>query len=163
MPRERRDAAVVLGCRVMAGGCPSTALARRIDLAARLYHAGVVPRVLASGGRRWHGHTEAEVIGRSLVAAGVPEDRVALELWSFTTVENGHYSAAWAERNGCREVVLATCAWHLPRALWIFRSFGLDASPPPPGFDRTPTPAPGVRFREGLRTVFDWSMLRRWR
>lgn len=163
MRREsRRDAVIVLGCRVLEDGTPSRALRRRIELAARLFDAGVAPRILASGGRRWSGHPEALVIAQELRARGVPQDRVAVELWSLTTLENGHYGAAWCEDQGCREVVLATCAWHLPRAQWIFRSFGIAAHAPPPGFDRTPPPPPRVRVGEGLRTLFDWSLRRRW-
>src|SRR5262245_15980530 len=55
---DRADAIVVLGCRVMPSGRPTTAAARRARTAAEAYFRGVAAHVVASGGRRWGGQIE---------------------------------------------------------------------------------------------------------
>jgi uncharacterized SAM-binding protein YcdF (DUF218 family) len=91
--QERADAIVVLGCRVLPSGRPTTAAARRAARAAQAYLEGVAPHIIASGGRRWGGAIEAEALRKELVRAGVPEGAVTRELWSLTTHENAIFSA----------------------------------------------------------------------
>src|SRR4051812_5966410 len=90
----RADALVVLGCKVGPSGRPGPALARRVATAARAFHAGVAPIVVASGGRRWGSPIEARAIRDDLVAAGVPAGAVLEELCSLCTYENALFSAA---------------------------------------------------------------------
>jgi uncharacterized SAM-binding protein YcdF (DUF218 family) len=125
------DAVVVLGCMVLPGGVPSDALGRRVRLGAEAYLRGAAQLVVASGGRQWHGHIEALCIRQGLVAAGVPESAIALELCSLSTVDNALYCARLLAERGARSVMIATSAWHLPRALADFGRFGVEAMAPP--------------------------------
>src|SRR5262249_24446497 len=121
---------VVLGCRVLPNGEPSGTLAVRARLAAQAFKAGVAPRIVAAGGRRWHGRSEAEAIARVLLRAGVPEHVILLQLWAQTTNENAVYTAALMKRQGgCGRVAIATSAWHMKRALANFRAAGLTPEP----------------------------------
>jgi uncharacterized SAM-binding protein YcdF (DUF218 family) len=152
--RERADAIVVLGCRVLPSGRLTTAAARRARTAAEAYLRGVASHIVASGGRRWGAQIEAEALRRELVHAGVPETAVTRELWSLTTHENAVFSAEILRRMGARSVAIVTCAWHTPRAIHDFRAAGVDA---------WGLPSAGVRagtlrsvYRTGHELVCTW-------
>ncbi|MBW2452969.1 MAG: YdcF family protein [Deltaproteobacteria bacterium] len=149
------DAIVVLGCAIRSSGVPSAALARRINLAFRAYEQGVAPRVIASGGRRWGDHVEAVLIARELVSRGVPEDAVFYELCSLSTRENCRFTAELLRKLGARRAMIATCAWHLPRAIGNFERLGVAAVSPPPSWLDTPPASMGVRVRERVCALAD--------
>jgi uncharacterized SAM-binding protein YcdF (DUF218 family) len=159
----KADAIAVLGCVVRESGRPSPPLARRVELGARLFALGVAPRVIVSGGRRWGDHVEATVMRDGLQAAGVPPAVIAMELCSLSTAENCLYVARWLEEHGLERVVVATCGWHLPRALAGFRRLGVEAAGPPPEWCNTPKPSTWLRSRERLCGWLDWGMMQRWR
>jgi uncharacterized SAM-binding protein YcdF (DUF218 family) len=119
-------------------------------LAARLYREGAASVVVASGGRAWGRHIEAVVMKRVLVAQGVGADDVLMELCSLNTFENGHYTAELLRARGAQSVLLATCGWHLPRALRSFRRFGVHAIAPPESWLDTPAPSAALRVREAV-------------
>jgi len=150
---SQADAIVVLGCMVRPGARPSPALARRTDLALYAYQQGVSQHIVASGGRRWHGHSEAETIASRLQAAGVPKQHVELELMSQTTVQNARYCAQVLPPES--RVMLATCRWHLARASRAFRRVGLNVIEPPASWDSTPPPGSLRRVREHLAGWLD--------
>lgn len=156
------DAIAVLGCVVRADGEPAPPLARRIALGARLFAEGVAPRVIVSGGRRWGDHVEAAVMRDGLRAAGVPDDAIAMDLWSLSTAENCLYVARWLAQEGLSRVVVASCRWHLPRAITGFRRLGVDAAAPPGDWCEGPRAPLWLRGRERVWTWLDWSMMRRW-
>jgi len=129
---EDLSAIVVLGCRAVldeAGRLRPGALAGRIDAAARLYELRGVARtvVVTSGGRRWEGGVEADVMQRELVLRGVPERAIVRERCSLSTRDNARFVfEALARRARERETVaLVTCDWHMPRASGLFRRVGL--------------------------------------
>ncbi|MFO0618613.1 MAG: YdcF family protein [Polyangiaceae bacterium] len=143
-------AIVVLGCRIDPSGRPGAAATRRADAALRAFRAGLAPRIVASGGRRWplrgalrdggapRSVAEASAMSRYLVAEGAPESALFRELASMNTAENAIYTRALLQRiTGDRaphaRVFVATCAWHLPRALEAFRRAGFDPTGLPAG------------------------------
>jgi uncharacterized SAM-binding protein YcdF (DUF218 family) len=104
---------------------------RRTQAAAEAWHravlAGSAPSlVIASGGRAWQGWVEADAMAEALVALGVPERAVLRERLSHTTHENAQYVAAQCGLRGIERVAIATCVWHLPRAVRLFQAEGLD-------------------------------------
>jgi uncharacterized SAM-binding protein YcdF (DUF218 family) len=127
----RVDAIVVLGCRVQPSGALSSPAQGRVIAAARAFGSGLAPLVVASGGRRWGGHIEARSMARELVRRGVPRGAIAEEICSLSTLENAIFTAALLRGFGARTVAIATCAWHMPRALDAFRAAGLDATASP--------------------------------
>ena len=120
------QALVLLGCPVGKQGLSPVAL-RRTETAARVWHAGALEIVVASGGRTWHGRVEADVLAEKLAELGVPRDAIVRERCSMNTTENAQYTARILERRGMDNAVVVTCAWHLPRALRAFHKHGLDA------------------------------------
>lgn len=163
MRRLKADAIAVLGCVVRHDGRPSAPLARRIALGARLFHEGVAPRVVVSGGRRWGDHVEAAVMRDGLRAAGVPAAAIAMELCSLSTAENCLYVTRWLRQRDLSRVLVASCAWHLPRALAGFRRLGVEALAPPEDWCGTPPASRWLRGRELACRLMDRAMMRRWR
>lgn len=155
------DAIVVLGCTVRSSGTPSAALARRIALAHRAFEQRVAPRVIASGGRRWGDHVEGVVIARELARLGVPEAAIVMELCSLSTRENCRYTAELLHTLGDRRALIATCAWHLPRALGNFERLGVAAVPPPLAWLDTPPASLGLRLRERVCAWADSAIMPR--
>ena len=87
---------------------------------------------------------------RELLAAGIPDGAVVMELCSLSTLDNCRYTAAaLAELGGCSALV-STCRWHLPRAIDAFARFGVVAWPPPRGWLCTPPASLTMRVRERL-------------
>lgn len=158
-PAERRcaDAIVVLGCRVSPSGRVTTTLAGRAEAAAAAYHAGIAPRVVASGGRRWGSSVEALALRDAMIGRGVPESAIVTELWSLTTYENAVFSAALLRSLGATSAVVVSCEWHLPRAIESFVAAGVDARP----WARASSPGLYDRYAERFRRAYDGLAMRR--
>lgn len=122
-----KDAIVVLGCRVGADGQAGGALLRRCRRAAAAFHDGLSPILLACGGRRWHGHAEADVMRRALSELGVPDAQVLCEARSLTTWGNAVHGGTVLRQLGARRIALVTCDFHQTRALRLFTEAGFDA------------------------------------
>jgi len=131
-------AVVLLGCRVGRNGALPGAARRRAARAAEAWHRGCAPVILVSGGRRWHGVSEADALRQQLVADGVPEEALVLERRSCSTRENARYAVDLLRARSATHIGVVSCDWHLPRAVWAFRrhglsAFGLPAVSPPVG------------------------------
>lgn len=121
------DAIVVLGCRPGESGRSDAALTRRAERAARAFREHGARAVIASGGRRWRGMSEAELLVDRLAAFGVPREAMVRELCSLSTLENAWYSAELLRAGGFAWPAVVTCDWHLPRALACFAAARVDA------------------------------------
>ena len=124
---EPPDAIVVLGCRPGGSQRGRAALSRRAERAARAFHEHHSAVIIASGGRRWRGAAEADLLADALVDSGVPRTAVVRELCSLSTIENAWYSAELLRTGGYLRPAIVTCDWHLPRALMCFSSVGVVA------------------------------------
>lgn len=118
-------AALVLGARVWQDGRPSLFLRQRVEAGAALYEHGLVPRLILTGaGHNREGLDETEAMFRTAVDLGVPE--AALE-----RDPRGHDTRASAlnarDGLGLTSVIVCSQEFHLPRAMWLCRSVGLDA------------------------------------
>jgi uncharacterized SAM-binding protein YcdF (DUF218 family) len=132
--RERArpaEVAVVLGARVLEGGVPSGALRARVEKAAALYHQGLVPRLLFSGGVGVHAPSEARVMREVALGLGVAPEACFLEEESHSTEENARLSTAWLRTRGLTRVVVVSDPYHLLRARQYFRLQGLEVATSP--------------------------------
>jgi uncharacterized SAM-binding protein YcdF (DUF218 family) len=105
VPMEKADALIVLG------GEP---LARPTE-AARLYRAGVAPRVFVTG------RGDAGTNRRILLEGGVPADRIVVESRAMTTRSNAGLLKPMLEAAGVRSALIVTSPFHTRRALATFR------------------------------------------
>lgn len=118
--------AIVLGARVFPDGRPSQALVDRVALGVRLVHEGLASSLVFTGGSPDDRPTEAEVMLRLALKAGVSEAACTLESASRSTFDNARTCAALLST---REVLLVTCDFHLYRACAQFRRHGFTVWP----------------------------------
>lgn len=131
------DVAIVLGAAVWDAE-PSPVFAARIDHAIALYRGGRVRRIVFTGGVGAGDRlAESEVARRYAVAAGVPEDRIAVETRSRITY--GNLVEARALLSGAKpRVLIVSDPLHMRRSVTMARDLGLDAHP---------APTPTTRYR----------------
>lgn len=126
---DRPDVIVVLGAALLPGGRASRALARRVRHAARLFHQGRARYLLVTGGATaGAAATEALAMRDLALAYGVPAERVVVEDRAHNTVENAAYCGRIMAARGWRRALIVTDAFHLPRALFLFRLMRIPAS-----------------------------------
>lgn len=144
----------------------------RLIHATGLYKAGKAPVILASGGAPRGGRPEAEQMRDILRVMGVPRSAIVLEPFSRNTHENAVYSAQLLRQRELRRVLLVTSAFHMRRAMGVFRAQGVEAIPAPTDFKRVvaegvvPSWLPGVgnlsRSTQALHEMFGYQVYR-WR
>ena len=99
-----------------AGGIVAlTGGAGRVDRALHLLADGQAGQLLLSG---IGGGSDLATIGR---LAGIDTqplaDRITVGRYAASTRGNGVETAAWADQNHIRSLIVVTAAWHMPRAL----------------------------------------------
>lgn len=116
--------ALVFGAGLAPGAVPSPVLAQRLDTAMALWRAGKVQAVLVSGDEVKPFHHETRAMRRYLLERGLPEvavlgDEAGLSTYDSCLRAHGVF--------GARRALLVTQRFHLPRALFIANSVGIDA------------------------------------
>lgn len=114
---------VILGCKVHLDGTPSIALQRRIEAGAALFHAGLAPEILVSGGSVNGSPNEATSMSQALQVLGVPDQAILLESTSQNTWENVLFCMPLISG----PAIVVSDDWHLPRALHLFERAGISA------------------------------------
>ena len=118
----RMQTALVFGAGVEPDGSPSAMLGDRLDVAVRLYRAGKVQRLLLTADDLPDDRETPAMLARVL-AAGVPRDRVLVDDRGFSTRDSCIRARTVF---GLRSATLVTQAYHLPRALFVCLSYGVD-------------------------------------
>ena len=120
------DVAIVLGTSptIEHGRYRNPFFERRMDAAARLYHAGKVRHLLLSGDNGRKDYDEPAWMRDALLARGVPAAALTLDCAGFRTLDTMARARAVF---GQTKVTLVTDDFHLPRALFLARVHGLDA------------------------------------
>ncbi len=129
------DAIVVLGARVNADGTPGSDLTSRTYHAVDLWHAGIAPHIICTGGFRDEPLSAASVCKRFAVSLGVPAPSVLLADGSTNTIEDAQSTGQVMAQQGWRTAVLVSHPLHLFRARWLFRRAGIDAVTSPTSTD----------------------------
>lgn len=109
----------------------------RLIYGAKLYKAGLAPKIILTGGRiQWQGgeSSEAESMAELLEIMGIPRDGILLESKALNTHENAVFVREILNRRNIKQILLITSAAHMPRAIAIFRQQGIDAIPAPTDF-----------------------------
>ena len=121
-PDKDYDCILVLGCGVW-GETPSPLLSDRLDQAIELYKAGVAPKILMSGDHGQEGYDEVAVMRSYCLERGVPSEDIFLDHAGFST-----YETMWRAAHvfGVQKAVVVTQKYHLFRALYDARAFGIE-------------------------------------
>ncbi len=115
--------AIVLGASVRSNGKPSSMLEDRIKSALELYKSGKVKRFLLSGDNGTKSYNEPKAMKEYLVAEGVPVDDIFLDYAGFDTYDSMYRAGAVFD---AKRAIVVTQKFHLPRAIYIANSLGLD-------------------------------------
>ena len=128
VPRQAPEGAtvIVLGAKITPGGNPSRMLAGRLNAAARYLEQNPASVCIVSGGQGDdESESEAAVMRRYLLSAGVAEERIIMEDRSEDTHQNIDYSLAIIrERALSEDLVIATQEFHQYRAAVLCRRAG---------------------------------------
>ncbi len=109
-------------------------LAERLTVVADLARRYPDARILFSGGTGalvYGEGSEAPFALRQLENFSIPRARVLLEDRSRNTIENAVYSKQVAQPRPGQRWLLVTSAYHLPRAIGVFRKIGFPVEPYP--------------------------------
>ena len=158
---ETADIIIVLGAGLREDGRPGPALTRRSRHGASLWHEGIAPLVLCTGGlSEYIPRTEAAACREILLGAGLPAGAILTEERSRSTEENAIYSKRILDDLGLSRVVLVSDAGHMLRARWLFHRYGIDAfaSPVPTARIRDPRVFPYAVLREFV--AFNWQLFK---
>ena len=107
----RSDAIVILA------GCAES----RPACAAKLYNAGLAPRILYTDVKIVSGKPQSQEIKEFLKTAGIPESvctvigRQAANTWDESQLVRD-----WVQRNNAHSVIIVTDIFHTRRARWLF-------------------------------------------
>ena len=119
---EPFDCILVLGAGVKENS-PSDILCDRLDVAIDLYKRGIAPKLLMSGDHGRVDYDEVNVMKDYAVEKGVPSEDIFMDHAGFSTYESMYRAR---EIFGAQRVVVVSQKYHLYRALYIGRSFGMD-------------------------------------
>lgn len=128
-----RPVALVFGAGLNRDGTPSWMLADRIDAGIALYKSGKVQKLMMTG----DGIDNNEVNAMSLYAQqrGVPASAIIKDSGGLRT-----YDSCWRALNSFQihSAILVTQGYHLPRALYLCKSLGIDSIGLKAGLERYP-------------------------
>ena len=121
---EDVDCIVVLGCLVRADGTPSDMLADRLLTGTELYFNGASPILLMSGDHGQEEYDEVNAMKSFALEKGVSSDNIFMDHAGFSTYESMYRAK---EIFGADKIIVVTQGYHLPRALYIAKSLGIEA------------------------------------
>jgi len=148
-PTRPADVIIVLG----SGGpkAVSRVYAARLDHALSLHRRGLAPAIIVTEQAPVAQHARDYLLG-----AGVPPEDILLEDHSRTTWENLWYAREVMSAHGWRSAIIASCGFHLYRALEQADELGIEAQ----GAAAPDSPieaSPGRRARSSRLEV--WKLL----
>jgi SanA protein len=119
-----RRVAIVFGAGLRRDGSPTAVLRDRVEMAAQLYFAGRVERLLFSGDNRFVEYNEPAAMRLYALALGVPEEAIVLDYAGRRT-----YDTCYRARRifQVEQAILITQSFHLPRAILTCNRLGVDA------------------------------------
>lgn len=130
-----QPAAIVFGAGLYPDGSPMPALEDRILYASNLYKAGKVQVILMSGDRRSEAYDEPAAMQSYAIKLGIPEKAIVKDDAGFRT-----YDTCYRAKNTFHmdSAILVTTDYHLPRALFLCNSLGVDSTGIASGWGSSP-------------------------
>lgn len=128
----------------------------RVLVGARLYHEGIAPKILLSGGAiEWldnrESSTAASEMKQILDMLDVPDEAIWIQDISRNTYEDALYSSKILKERSIKRILLVTSAMHMPRAAALFKHQGLEVIPYPTDYSITEAKWTGL-FDSNLAT-----------
>ena len=116
---------IVFGAGITKDGRPTAVLKDRVMAAAELYKAGKIQYFLMSGDNRFEDYNEPLAMKTYAVELGIPEAHIFLDYAGRRT-----YDTCFRAKYifGVNEAILITQQFHLPRAIFLAESFGINVA-----------------------------------
>jgi len=123
VPSER--VAIVFGAGLRYDGTPTAILRDRVETAVQLHQKGKVSKLLMSGDNSFVDYNEPEAMRQYALSLGIPDEDITLDFAGRRT-----YDTCYRAREifQVQSAVLVTQSFHLPRALFLCNSFGVESS-----------------------------------
>ncbi|WP_330390442.1 SanA/YdcF family protein [Paramaledivibacter caminithermalis] len=120
----KSEAALVLGALVHSNGRVSDILADRLDIGIELYKKGKVAKLLLSGDHGQKDYDEVNAMKAYAVSNQVIIGDIFMDHAGFNT-----YESIYRAKNvfAAKQIIIVTQKYHLSRAIYIARKFGLEA------------------------------------
>jgi vancomycin permeability regulator SanA len=122
VPPER--VALVFGAGLRRDGTPTVILRDRVETAVQLYKEGKVEKLLMSGDNRIVEYNEPESMRQYALSLGVPDSAIVLDYAGRRTYDTCYRAKVIF---GVESAILVTQDFHLPRALFLCNSLGVNA------------------------------------
>ncbi len=163
VPADLRPAPaiVVLTAYVTPNGVLSESAMRRIHAAARLFHRGLAPLLIISGGDSSapEGLQSADFMAEFAGELAVAQSAIILEKESKNTHFSAVHVAGLCREMGIKQVLLVTDAAHMRRAVAAFRAQDLSVSPAPADPWSLGWETPVVRLRKFWAALHEYGGL----
>ena len=117
------DCILVLGCKVGVDGTPSHMLEDRLIVGVQLYDLGAAPKLLMSGDHGTIPYNEVQSMKQYAMDNGIPSADIFMDHAGFSTYESIYRAKDIFQ---AKKILIVTQEYHLPRALYISKKFGLD-------------------------------------
>jgi SanA protein len=122
-PAER--VAIIFGAGLRRDGTPTAMLRDRVLTGADLYFSGKVEKLLMSGDNRFENYNEPESMRQFALSVGVPDEAIVLDYAGRRTYDTCYRAKVIF---GVKSALLVTQKFHLPRALFLCNTLGLNAT-----------------------------------
>jgi vancomycin permeability regulator SanA len=118
------DCILIFGAGVLSNGTPSPMLRDRLLTGIACYQAGLAPKIVVSGDHGEDSYDEVNIMKNFCILNGVPSEDVFMDHAGFST-----YESIYRIRDifQAKQVILVTQEYHLYRALYVAKRFGLKA------------------------------------
>lgn len=120
---ENVDCILVLGCRVYSNE-PSVMLRDRVMQGIELYKLGASDAMFMTGDSRDRYYDETGTMSRLAVENGVPAENIVTDRYGLSTYDSIYRAA---KVYGYKKIIIVTQKYHLYRALYIAKQFGIEA------------------------------------
>ncbi len=120
-----KQIAIVFGAALTRTGTPSAVLRDRVNTAADLYKNGKVQKLLMSGDNRFENYNEPESMRQYALTLGIPDSDIVLDYAGRRTYDTCYRAK---EIFGIDTAILVTQGFHMPRALFLCDSFGIESA-----------------------------------
>lgn len=119
------DCVLVLGCGIRPDGSPSDMLRERIEEGCETFKICSADYLFLTGdGSSRDGYDEPAVMKRVCIEQyGISEEKIKTDIYGLSTYD----SILNAKKNAAEKIIIITQSYHMPRALYIARSMGLEA------------------------------------
>jgi len=115
---------IVLGCSPTTGRFKNPFFQSRMNMAARMFHAGKVDRLLVSGDNGRVGYDEPSAMAQALVERGVPNSAITKDFAGFRTLDT---MVRAKKVFGVDEATIITDDFHLARSIYFANGAGIEA------------------------------------